>query len=124
MAFETRLAVLSRSLTDASIPPSGPDWLQSIKHDGYRLIARQEGGRTRLFSRRGHETGRLLPLAPLCIIIEFIPDAPGSLRPAQEPLRSAATLSAGICSNRDSIAPTRVPESRHPSADAKSHHVC
>jgi bifunctional non-homologous end joining protein LigD len=39
----------------ARVPPSGPDWLHEIKHDGYRLMARLEGRRVRLFSRRGHD---------------------------------------------------------------------
>ena len=33
--------------------PIGPDWVHEIKHDGYRLIARQQGKRVRLFTRRG-----------------------------------------------------------------------
>jgi len=31
-------------------PPTGPQWLHEIKHDGYR-----HGGRVRLFTRRGFE---------------------------------------------------------------------
>jgi bifunctional non-homologous end joining protein LigD len=41
--------------TAARVPPSGPGWLHEIKHDGYRLMARLEGGRVRLFTRRGHD---------------------------------------------------------------------
>jgi bifunctional non-homologous end joining protein LigD len=26
----------------ADRPPDGPDWVQEIKHDGYRLMARRE----------------------------------------------------------------------------------
>src|SRR5215207_3192312 len=33
--------------------PSGPEWLHEIKHDGYRLIARKDGDRVRLWSRQG-----------------------------------------------------------------------
>jgi bifunctional non-homologous end joining protein LigD len=36
-------------------PPSGPDWVHEIKHDGYRLIVRQDGMAVRLFTRRGHD---------------------------------------------------------------------
>jgi bifunctional non-homologous end joining protein LigD len=36
-------------------PPSGPDWVHEIKHDGYRLIARRDGKAVRLFTRRGHD---------------------------------------------------------------------
>jgi hypothetical protein len=32
---------------------SGPAWVHEIKHDGYRLIARRNGDRVRLYTRRG-----------------------------------------------------------------------
>jgi bifunctional non-homologous end joining protein LigD len=41
--------------TPAAKPPSGPDWVHEIKHDGYRLIVRREGKTVRLFTRRGHD---------------------------------------------------------------------
>jgi ATP-dependent DNA ligase len=34
-------------------PPSGPDWVHEVKHDGYRLIVRRAGSAVRLFTRRG-----------------------------------------------------------------------
>jgi bifunctional non-homologous end joining protein LigD len=34
-------------------PPSGPDWIHEIKHDGYRIEARIDGNNVRLFTRRG-----------------------------------------------------------------------
>src|SRR6202158_1663099 len=39
----------------ATRPPSGPDWVHDIKHDGYRLIVRREGATVRLFTRRGYD---------------------------------------------------------------------
>ena len=33
--------------------PSGSEWVHEIKHDGYRLIARRDGNRVRLYTRRG-----------------------------------------------------------------------
>jgi bifunctional non-homologous end joining protein LigD len=36
-------------------PPSGPDWVHEVKHDGYRLIVRRDGPTVRLFTRRGHD---------------------------------------------------------------------
>jgi ATP-dependent DNA ligase len=30
-------------------PPSGPEWVHEIKHDGYRLIVRREGKLVPLF---------------------------------------------------------------------------
>ena len=39
--------------TFARFPPSGPDWLHEIKHDGYRMLALRDGERVRLVSRYG-----------------------------------------------------------------------
>jgi bifunctional non-homologous end joining protein LigD len=36
-------------------PPSGPDWIHEVKHDGYRLIVRRDGETVRLFTRRGYD---------------------------------------------------------------------
>jgi ATP-dependent DNA ligase len=41
--------------TLAAKPPSGPGWVQEIKHDTYRLIVRCDGDAVRLFTRRGHD---------------------------------------------------------------------
>jgi hypothetical protein len=38
--------------TLAHKPPSGPNWVHEIKHDGYRLIVRRDGKAVRLFMRR------------------------------------------------------------------------
>jgi bifunctional non-homologous end joining protein LigD len=38
--------------------PSGPLWLHEIKHDGYRILARKEGDRVRLWSRNGRDWSR------------------------------------------------------------------
>ena len=35
--------------------PSGSQWLHEIKHDGFRIIARKDGDRVRLYSRPGNE---------------------------------------------------------------------
>jgi len=37
----------------AERPPSGPDWQHEIKWDGYRIIARKDGERVRLWTRPG-----------------------------------------------------------------------
>jgi transposase InsO family protein len=39
--------------TPAPQPPSGERWLHEIKHDGFRVIARKNGKRVKLYSRRG-----------------------------------------------------------------------
>jgi ATP-dependent DNA ligase len=33
----------------------GDAWLHEIKHDDFRVIARKEGGRVRLYSRPGND---------------------------------------------------------------------
>jgi bifunctional non-homologous end joining protein LigD len=48
--------------TSAQCPPSGPLWLHEIKHDGFRVIARKEGNRLRLYSRPGNDLTKRFPL--------------------------------------------------------------
>jgi ATP-dependent DNA ligase len=44
----------------ASSPPSGPDWVHEIKHDGYRITVRRDGPAVRLYSRNAYDwTARL-----------------------------------------------------------------
>jgi bifunctional non-homologous end joining protein LigD len=38
--------------TLAAKSPTGPDWVNEIKHDGYRLIVRRDGDAVRLHPRR------------------------------------------------------------------------
>ena len=42
--------------------PSGDRWLHEIKHDGFRIIARKNGERVRLYSRPGNDLTRRFPL--------------------------------------------------------------
>ena len=46
----------------AATPPSGPDWIHEIKHDGYRLMARRDSVGTRLLTRNGHDWSQRYPL--------------------------------------------------------------
>jgi bifunctional non-homologous end joining protein LigD len=34
-------------------PPTGPGWLHEVKHDGFRILARKQGERVEVWSRRG-----------------------------------------------------------------------
>jgi hypothetical protein len=36
-------------------PPAGEAWLHEIKHDGFRVVARKDGKRVRLYSRPGND---------------------------------------------------------------------
>jgi ATP-dependent DNA ligase len=46
----------------ADQPPSGPDWVHEIKHDGYRLMARRDPIGIRLITRNGHDWSPRYPL--------------------------------------------------------------
>jgi len=41
--------------------PSGGLWIHEIKHDGFRIIARKDGVRVRLYSRPGNDFTRRFP---------------------------------------------------------------
>jgi bifunctional non-homologous end joining protein LigD len=47
--------------SSADSPPSGPDWIHEIKHDGYRLMARRDPVGVRLLTRRGHDWSPRFP---------------------------------------------------------------
>jgi bifunctional non-homologous end joining protein LigD len=46
----------------AERPPSGPNWIHEIKHDGYRLMAWCNAAGVRLLTRRGHDWASRFPL--------------------------------------------------------------
>ena len=46
----------------AKAPPSGPDWIHEIKHDGFRLLARKDGDRVKLITRNGYDFADRYPL--------------------------------------------------------------
>jgi ATP dependent DNA ligase-like protein len=46
----------------AQQPPTGDAWLHEIKHDGFRIIARKDGDRVRLYSRPGNDLTYRFPL--------------------------------------------------------------
>src|SRR5512144_183467 len=48
--------------TKAPKPPSGGIWLHEIKHDGFRVIARKDGLRVKLYSRPGNDLTGCFPL--------------------------------------------------------------
>jgi hypothetical protein len=67
MAVLSRIRPTPSWLREPCIPngPPGPalraGFAHEIKHDGYRLVARLEGRRVRLFSRRGYEWSDRFP---------------------------------------------------------------
>jgi ATP-dependent DNA ligase len=63
--FQSRLPTISiepclPSL--AEMPPTGPDWVHEIKHDGFRVMARRDGKKVRLISRKGKDLTYRFPL--------------------------------------------------------------
>jgi hypothetical protein len=106
-------------------PPSGPDWVHEIKHDGHRLIVRREGEAVRLFTRRGFDwtdrcpaiaavaaklrarsfTVDLLSPAPTVGRARSAPPEPGHRRhpPGTRSARAAvASHDSGLSSNQES----------------------
>ncbi len=48
----------------SAIVPTGPNWIHELKHDGYRLLCRQERDRVQLWSRNGRDwTAELVAIA-------------------------------------------------------------
>ena len=51
ITFQARRVHPACQPASANRPPFGPDWLHEIKFDGYRVIARKDGDRVRLWAR-------------------------------------------------------------------------
>jgi bifunctional non-homologous end joining protein LigD len=47
--------------TTATRIPGGGEWIFELKHDGFRCLARNDGGSVRLFSRRGRDMASGFP---------------------------------------------------------------
>jgi ATP dependent DNA ligase domain len=45
----------------AKAPPSGPNWIHEIKHDGFRILARRDGVGVRLITRAGNDLSGRFP---------------------------------------------------------------
>ena len=54
--------------TKAPHPPTGEVWLHEIKHDGFRVIARKDGTRVRLYSRPGNDLTQRFPLIVAALV--------------------------------------------------------
>jgi bifunctional non-homologous end joining protein LigD len=48
--------------SSAAQPPAGLDWLHEIKHDGFRLLAKSDGERVRLYTSGGYDWRDRYPL--------------------------------------------------------------
>jgi bifunctional non-homologous end joining protein LigD len=48
--------------TSSPTPPSGEEWAHEIMHDGFRIIARKEDKRVRLYGRTGNDLTDRFPL--------------------------------------------------------------
>jgi bifunctional non-homologous end joining protein LigD len=48
--------------TNASRPPTGPEWAHELKHDGYRLQIHVRDGRVRLYTMNGADWTKRYPL--------------------------------------------------------------
>ena len=63
--FRSRLPIVSIEPclpSFAKTPPTGPDWIHEIKHDGFRVLARRDGKKVRLISRKGKDLTYRFPV--------------------------------------------------------------
>jgi bifunctional non-homologous end joining protein LigD len=51
----------------AKVPPSGPDWIHEIKHDGFRIMARRDAAGVRLITRKGNDLTRRFPFIAMAV---------------------------------------------------------
>ena len=51
----------------AKAPPTGPDCIHEIKHDGFRIMARRDAAGVRLITRNGNDFTRRFPLAAAAV---------------------------------------------------------
>ena len=51
----------------AKAPPTGPDWIHELKHDGFRILARRDGPKVRLISPNGRDLTYRFPLAAAAV---------------------------------------------------------
>ena len=51
----------------AKAPPSGPDWLHEIKHDGFRILARRDAAGVRLITRAGNDFSSRFPFIAMAV---------------------------------------------------------
>jgi bifunctional non-homologous end joining protein LigD len=52
----------------ADRPPSGPDWIHEIKHDGFRLLACRGPAGVRLLTRNGNDFSARYPLIAATVV--------------------------------------------------------
>jgi bifunctional non-homologous end joining protein LigD len=51
----------------AKKPPSEPDWIHEIKHDGFRIIARRDAAGVRLITRNGNDFSQRFPFIGMAV---------------------------------------------------------
>jgi bifunctional non-homologous end joining protein LigD len=51
----------------AKAPPSGPEWVHKIKHDGFRIMARRDAAGARLITRKGNDLTRRFPFVAMAV---------------------------------------------------------
>jgi bifunctional non-homologous end joining protein LigD len=57
----------------AKEPPSGPDWIHEIKHDGFRIMARRDAAGVRLITRKGNDLTRRFPFIAMAVAALPVP---------------------------------------------------
>jgi bifunctional non-homologous end joining protein LigD len=79
------------TLTDR--PPAGPGWLHEVKHDGFRVIARKQGERVQVWSRRGANFTHRFPA--IAEVVRGLPVAEALIDDEAVVLRPRVTMLSG-----------------------------
>jgi bifunctional non-homologous end joining protein LigD len=88
----------------ADKPPSGPNWVHEIKHDGFRIMVRRDPAGVRLFTRKANDWTARFPL---------IAEAAAALR-----VRSCLIDGEAVCCNEKGLAIFQVLRRRQNEASA------
>ena len=96
--------------SNAAAPPSGKLWLHEVKHDGFRVIARKNGKRVKLYSRPGNDLTWRFPL---------IVEAVAKLRPA-----SCIIDGEAVACGEDGLSSFDRAKSGHCRASCRASHAC
>jgi bifunctional non-homologous end joining protein LigD len=91
-------------LSPADKPPSGPNWVHEINHDGFRIMVRRDPAGVRLFTRKANDWTARFPL---------IAEAAAALR-----VRSCLIDGEAVCCNEKGLAIFQVLRQRQNEASA------
>jgi ATP dependent DNA ligase domain len=105
----------------AKAPPSGPEWIHEIKHDGFRIIARRDAAGVRLITRKGNDLTRRFPF--IAMAVAALP-AQSCLIDGEAIVISATTMGLPSSTESAGTAHCRVPYIAHSICSKSTVGIC